>query len=293
LLHEPVSKAPPAADPAAALAEGVPARSGLVLIVEDNPITRRLLRVALELGGFAVVDAADGRSALEILTRQRPDLLVLDFVLPDMDGLELLGTLRKTLGAEVPAIIVSGMVSQLQALRERGGPFTHFLPKPVEPSNLLDVVRAEMARPRAPAGGRRILVVDDEVLNRKLTSVRLEIAGYDVETVASGLEALVAARRNPPDAILADVMMPVMDGFSFCREARRDPALRAVPIILISAAYVDEEDRELTMTPRSSFASGIAMSRRSYASPASRPCMSSTASAALCGVFRSPVATAS
>jgi PAS domain S-box-containing protein len=216
-----------------------------VLVVEDNPITRKMLRVALELGGYTVLDAGDGRAALEIAETQRPDLLVLDFILPDMDGLDLLAEARRRLAAEVPAVVVTGMVSHLDALRSRSGASTHFLAKPVEPSTLLNVVRAELARPRAPSAGRRILVVDDEALNRKLTTVRLELAGYEVETVSGGEEALVVARRNPPAAIVSDVMMPSMDGFSLCREARRDPALAGIPIVLVSSAYVDDADRNL------------------------------------------------
>jgi two-component system cell cycle sensor histidine kinase/response regulator CckA len=219
---------------------------GTILVVEDNPITRKMLCVALEIEGYDVVNAGDGKAALLLAAARRPDLLVLDFVLPDMDGVQLLAEIRALLQApEVPAVIVTGMVSRLEELRAQTGGFTHFLPKPVEPSRLLEVVRAQLAPAGARKGGQRILVVDDEALNLKLASFRLKRAGYDVETAAGGAEALVLAKRSPPDAILSDVMMPSMDGFSFCREARRDPALRNVPIILVSSAYVDEPDRDL------------------------------------------------
>src|SRR5205814_9495577 len=99
--------------------------------------------------------------------------------------------------------------------------------------------------PVARMGGRRTLVVDDEPLNLKLAAFRLKRAGYEVEMASGGQEALDMARRRPPDAILSDVMMPSMDGFTFCREARRDPALARIPIVLVSSAYVDEADREL------------------------------------------------
>jgi two-component system cell cycle sensor histidine kinase/response regulator CckA len=216
-----------------------------VLIVEDNPITRKLLRVALEIGGYEVIDASDGRTALEITAERRPDLLVLDYVLPDMDGLELLAEIRRRGPAEIPAIVVTGMVSRLDEFRRRAGPSTHFLPKPVEPSHLLEAVRGHLAPPASKRAGPRILVVDDELLNRKLTSFRLEAAGYEVEAVASGAAALESARRSAPDAILSDVMMPVMDGFSLCREARLDQTLASIPVVLLSSAYVDDADRDL------------------------------------------------
>ncbi len=218
----------------------------MILLVENNPITRKMLRFALETDGHDVVDAPDGRSALEASAARRPALLVLDYVLPDTDGLSLLAEVRRRTGApELPAIVVTGMVSRLEELRAASGASTQFLAKPVEPSQLLEVVRAQLSAPEGAASGRRVLVVDDEILNRKLASFRLKQAGYEVEMAAGGAEGLDLARRRPPDAILADVMMPSMDGFTFCGEARRDPALAAIPIVLVSSAYVDEADREL------------------------------------------------
>jgi two-component system cell cycle sensor histidine kinase/response regulator CckA len=216
-----------------------------VLIVEDNPITRKLLRVAIEIGGYEVLDASDGRSALEIAAARRPDLLILDYVLPDIDGLDLLAEIRRGVVAEIPAIVVTGMVSRLDEFRRRAGPSTHFLPKPVEPSHLLEAVRFHLSPPAGKKGGQRILVVDDELLNRKLTTFRLEAAGYEVDAVSGGAAALESARKSPPDAILSDVMMPGMDGFSLCRQARQEEALACVPVILLSSAYVDDADRDL------------------------------------------------
>jgi CheY-like chemotaxis protein len=147
--------------------------------------------------------------------------------------------------AEVPAIVVTGMVSRLPELQARAGGATQLLGKPVAPSQLLDVVRAQLAPRTGQGSGRRVLAVDDEPLNLKLTAFRLGQAGYEVETAGGGDEALQIARQRRPDAILSDVMMPSMDGFTFTRQARSDPALAAVPIVLLSSAYVDEADRQL------------------------------------------------
>jgi len=220
--------------------------AGTILLVEDNPITRKMLRVTLELEGYEVVDSPDGTTALELAATRRPDLLILDYVLPDMDALELLADLRFKGGPpDLPAIVITGMVSRLEELRARSSGSTQVLAKPVEPSQLLEVVRVQLAPTVGRTRGQRILVVDDEPLNLKLAALRLTLAGYEVETAAGGEEALAIAHRQQPDAILTDVMMPSMDGFTFCCEARRGPALRGVPIVLVSSAYVDEADREL------------------------------------------------
>ncbi|HXO29323.1 MAG TPA: response regulator [Thermoanaerobaculia bacterium] len=218
----------------------------VVLVVEDNPITRKMVRVALESDGYLVLEAGDGRSALAAAAERSPDLIVLDYVLPDTDGMRLLEELRRQAGREdVPALLVTGMVSRLGELRARAGELTEFLPKPIEPSRLLEVVRAHLSAPKTLGEGRTVLVADDDPFNLKLAALRLKHQGYAVDTASGGAEALEKARAAPPDAILAHAGMPAMDGFALCREVRRDPALAAVPVVLFSSAYLDEADREL------------------------------------------------
>ncbi|HEY6323694.1 MAG TPA: response regulator [Thermoanaerobaculia bacterium] len=217
-----------------------------VLVVEDNPITRKMVRVALESDGYLVLEAGDGRSALAAAAERPPDLIVLDYVLPDTDGMRLLEELRRQAGRkDLPALLVTGMVSRLGELRARGGELTQFLPKPIEPSRLLEAVRAYLSAPKTWGAGRTVLVADDDPFNLKLAVLRLGHEGYAVDTASGGAEALEKARAAPPDAILAHAGMPSMDGFALCREVRRDPALAAVPVILFSSAYLDEADREL------------------------------------------------
>ena len=86
----------------------------MILVVEDNPITRKMLRFALGSEGYEVLDAAHGRTALEISATRRPDLLVLDYVLPDMDGLQLLADVRRrTRAPELPASELEGVLSEV------------------------------------------------------------------------------------------------------------------------------------------------------------------------------------
>jgi PAS domain S-box-containing protein len=218
-----------------------------ILVVEDNPITRKMMRFALESEGFRVAEAGDGRAALSLAAEHPPDLVLQDYVLPDMDGLQLIEGLRRLpRTAATPVIVITGMVSQLEDLRRQALPNTIFLPKPIEPSRLIEVVRTHLAG-AAPTGGvgRRVLVVDDEALNVRLATMRLRDAGFEIETAAGGEEALEKARRSVPDAILSDVLMPGIDGFLLCDAVRRDPSLAQVPVVLLSSAYVDEADQAL------------------------------------------------
>ena len=92
-----------------------------------------------------------------------------------------------------------------------------------------------------------VLIVEDHEENRALLKVLLEASGYRVTATGDGLEALDAARRDPPDAIVSDVQMPKLDGFALCRAWMQDPALRAIPFIFYSATNVRREDEDFAM----------------------------------------------
>ena len=92
-----------------------------------------------------------------------------------------------------------------------------------------------------------ILVVDDNSDNLYQLQVLLPANGFDVITAANGAEALQKARDDPPDLIIADILMPVMDGFALCREWKRDERLRGIPFIFYTATYTDERDRQLAL----------------------------------------------
>jgi len=222
---------------------------GTILVVEDNPITRKMLRVVLQAEGYSVVEATDGREALAAVEEARPDLVLQDLILPDMDGVELLRRLRAVTGAELPVLALSGFLSRLEQLQTSEEGFTALLVKPIEPSRLVESVRIYLPRPR-PTGtargkGRRVLVVDDDPVQLKLTRLRFSQFGFETTTALGMSTAVAAARREHPDVILSDVFMPDGDGFQLCLELRRDPGLGDIPVVLISGHYGSPTDQDL------------------------------------------------
>ncbi len=224
--------------------------SHCILVVEDNPIMRRMLRLTLASAGHQVLEAPDGHTGLGVASERALDAVVLDLGLPDVDGAELLELLRAQPGREgLPAIALSGMA------KRRGEPelerFEEFLIKPVEPSRLIDAVARVLTVPTVPelvperTHTPHILVADDDEVQRHLLVLRLRQLGYEVTVAADGQAALDAALTDPPDAVISDVLMPGLDGFKLCQALRGNERFDEVHVILVSSAYVEDADREL------------------------------------------------
>ena len=94
----------------------------------------------------------------------------------------------------------------------------------------------------------KILIVDDNPQNLYMLQVLLQGNGYEVVSATNGAEALDKARRDPPDVIISDILMPVMDGFTLCRQWMKDDRLKAIPFVFYTATYTDPRDEELALS---------------------------------------------
>ncbi len=209
-----------------------------------------------------MVEARDGRTAIEGAQSYRPQVVVQEARLPDCDGVELAGRLVEESGGDVAVIALVGTWSTLADSPEGRLRFTEFLHKPVQAQRLRQVVAAAMpagviaggdSRAKTPLGEvPRVLVVDDSPGMRRLIAETLTTEGYRVDTARDGREALAlladAGRQGPPDAVVSDVLMPGIDGFQLCRALRGERGLEGLPIVLMTTAYVEEADAELALS---------------------------------------------
>ncbi len=221
-----------------------------VLVVEDNPISLKLLRVTLQGEGYRVLEAPDGASALSHMARGLPDLILQDLFLPDMDGFELVHRLREFPGAKsVPILALSGFLARLEAARATHIGFAACLVKPIEPSRLVEIVQSYL--PPNPelrqnlGEGHHILVVDDNHVQLKLARLQMESQGFQVDVASNARAALEALNSNPPEAVLSDILMPDMDGFDLCRTLRQNPLFRHIPIVFFSSHCLEAADQAL------------------------------------------------
>jgi two-component system KDP operon response regulator KdpE len=125
-----------------------------ILIVEDNAITRQIMRLSLAAQGYEIIEAEDGATAISKMAEYRPALVIQDLGLPDIDGVSLAQTLHSLPGREdIPIVAFSAFVDRLEEARATNDLFKAFIPKPIEPSKLVNLVKRLVSAPAAPVAG--------------------------------------------------------------------------------------------------------------------------------------------
>ncbi len=209
-----------------------------VLVVDDEPDTRDLLQRYLVKQGFHVVTASSGEEALDLAGRIHPDAITLDVMMPGMDGWAVLTALKANPDlAEIPVIVLS--ILDDQNLGYTLGA-SDYLTKPIDRDRLIAVLEKLCPQPETS----RILVVDDDPEARMLARRTLEKEGWTVVEAGNGKEGLEAIQACRPDAILLDLMMPEMDGFAVVSQLQSDPALQMIPVIVVTAKDITQDDRD-------------------------------------------------
>ncbi|MGD8977222.1 MAG: response regulator, partial [Gammaproteobacteria bacterium] len=213
---------------------------GKVLVIDDDPNIRELLARSLSRDGYTVLLAEDGDHGLTLARTEEPVAITLDVMMPGMDGWSVLRALKADAAtASIPVIMIS-IVDDKSLGYTLGA--AEYLTKPIDRRKLLEVMhRLQKSREGGAAGD--VLVVDDEPHIRELTRRTLEAEGLSVREAADGQEALEQVARERPCMIILDLMMPVMDGFEFLLRLRQDPETMDLPVVVVTAKDLTEQDR--------------------------------------------------
>jgi PAS domain S-box-containing protein len=210
----------------------------LVLLVDDDPQIHDLIGTMLAREGYRVDHANGGKEALEKARAEHPTVILLDVMMPQVDGWAVLGTLKADPALQdIPVVIVSLLDERPLGLTLGAA---EFLNKPVDRSRLIDTVRAY-----AGSASGCVLVVDDNEDDREVASRVLEAQGFEVAAVGDGPAALAWLQANPvPSLMLLDLMMDGMNGFSLLDKIRHNPALRDLKVVVLSALDLSSDDQE-------------------------------------------------
>ncbi|TNE44751.1 MAG: response regulator [Deltaproteobacteria bacterium] len=208
-----------------------------ILVIDDDPTVLDMMTRYLTKDGFRVVTSSSGEEGLRVAKNLKPAAITLDVMLGDTDGWTVLRALKEEPELkDVPVIMVS-IVDDLQRGYTMGA--SDYLTKPFDKQDILTALRRHQPA-RKPWD---VLVVEDDLFSRQLLLTFMSKEGWEVREAENGIEALEQVDIQQPDLILLDLMMPEMDGFTFLEHLRKDERRKEVPVIVITAKELTQEDK--------------------------------------------------
>ncbi|MBM6581950.1 response regulator [Microvirga sp. BT689] len=205
------------------------------LIIDDEPTSREILSQILLREGFDVVLAKSGRQGLQLAREIRPSIITLDVLMPDLDGWSTLQELKRDADLrDIPVIMVT-IVDEENRAYALGA--AAYLTKPIS----RECLQKALASCPLDQAGRRVLIVEDDPHTRGWLARILREDGWEVAEAENGRVGLDRLFLVKPDIILLDLMMPEMDGFEFVDEISRHEETRHLPLIVLTAADLDQE----------------------------------------------------
>ena len=204
-------------------------RKRRLLVIEDDPTVAHLLESLMG----AEVDTevlAEGGEASDTARRFKPDLILLDYDLPDGSGLDIIRKLHEDAALRsIPIMMMTSNNDPDTVIAAFNAGVRDYFTKPFEPISFVNHIRNVLART-----DYTIMIVDDDPAICQLMDYRFEALGVRCTAAGDGLEALDMIRENPPDLIILDRVMPGLDGAGVLFELKSDPALQQIPVIVLT-----------------------------------------------------------
>jgi CheY-like chemotaxis protein/anti-sigma regulatory factor (Ser/Thr protein kinase) len=211
---------------------------GVVLVIDDDPIIRELLRNYLGKLGYSVAVATTGEEGLNLARKLRPDAVLLDVMMPEMDGWQVLSVLKSDPAFhDIPVIMTS--IEEHHNIGYALGA-TDYMTKPVGREQLVKI----LAKYKIGGSGKgAVMVVEDDRVIRELLGEMLKQEGWRVIKAENGRQALELLETKKPALILLDLSMPEMDGYEFVTCLQKKEEWRAIPVVVLTSTPLSAEDQ--------------------------------------------------
>jgi PAS domain S-box-containing protein len=226
------------------LRSSLPAPAGrrTALVVEDDMKSAELIRMQLEAEGFAVLHCTTAEEALVLALEQPLSLITLDLMLPNMDGWDLLARIKKTPALRRTPVVIISIVADPRKGFSLGA--AAVMQKPISRQDLFDSL-ADIGFMPAHCDLLRVLIVDDDPTSIDVITECVQGLAGTVHVARGGLDGIEAARREQPDVILLDLMMPDVSGFDVVAALQERPETACIPILIVTAKRVTARDRRM------------------------------------------------
>ncbi|MBI2451120.1 MAG: response regulator [Parcubacteria group bacterium] len=213
-----------------------------ILIIEDEEILLDLLQNKLEKSGYEVMAARDGMEGLSAMEKEKPDLILLDILMPVMNGMEVLKIMhRNKILSEIPVIILSNSGQEVEVDEAvKLGAKDYLIKAEFDPDEVLEKVKKQLSEDpmpneeKLPTESTRILLVEDDKFLRDLISQKLIKEGFNLSVAIDGEEGLKKTLEEKPQLVLLDIILPGIDGFEVLSKIRANAETAKTPVILLS-----------------------------------------------------------
>ncbi len=221
-----------------------------VLIIEDEESLAVILQKKLKKDGFEAKISYDGEAGVKSVMDWKPDLILLDIIMPKLDGFGVLEKMKEE-NIEIPVIIISnsGQPVEIEKAKDLGA-IDHLIKTEFEPAEVIEKVKKYFSKggdslSSSPilanvdpnkSGGIKVMLVEDDSFLREICAKKLTKEGYAVFEIIDGEQAVEQVEKINPDIVLLDIIMPALDGFGVLEKIRshKNAKIKKVPIIMLS-----------------------------------------------------------
>ena len=218
-----------------------------ILIIEDEAFLSEMYQTKFENLGFQIITADNGADGLTVMKKEKPDLVLLDIIMPVMDGYTVLRAIRADANLKNTLVVIFSNLGQDEEVTKglQIGADDYLIKSNLTPTELAHKIETVLAKGYSEKGEHlkriRVLIVEDTKDIIDLYTTRFETEGIDFKVAENGAWGLKLAQTEQWDVILLDIMMPALNGMEALKVLRETPKLKDLPILVLSNSIEEGE----------------------------------------------------